>query len=614
VYRYLALIWNSNDTRSELAAATLAGQLMREPTQWTRVVGQAGLAIFHAGQHPGSSDTVPLAHGAGAVLGRIFNRHIEDPLSAARVTFDHAESSQIVASGAGRLLERYWGRYVAIVRNAETGAVWVLRDPSGCFPCWLVVHEGVSIVCSDIEDCCALPVAPFTVNWNYIAGFVAYPGLQVRATALNEVSELQPGERLRCSSGTLQRSMLWNPVDIARSSPVESYEEAVAALRATTIACVHTWAACYDGIVHNLSGGLDSSIVLSCLASAPSRPALVCLNYFGAGPNEDERYYAHLAADRAGVQLVEHQLDPRALRLEDLLSLRRCARPWFYMYELEHGRYEGSLAERYGAAGFFSGAGGDGVFFQARAELAVTDYLFQHGLRVGLLRTAIDAARVSRKSIWPLLWQALRTRVLQPQWDPISQAKPIARTIINEELVAGAKRDMSLAHPWLTPEVTRGVPPGILWHVMSVSLPPAYYSSFHRAPYPERTLPLLSQPLVELCLRLPTYLLITSGLDRALARRAFTSDLPAEIVRRRAKGRADQHVRNILDANLELVREMLLDGLMVRRGLLNREALELYLTRDRSPADFQYSEILQEHLCTEAWLRSWLTTSSAAAG
>jgi len=122
-------------------------------------------------------------------------------------------------------------------------------------------------------------------------------------------------------------------------------------------------------------------------------------------------------------------------------------------------------------------------------------------------------------------------------------------------------------------------------------------------------MPLTSQPLVELCLRIPTYVLIQSGRDRALARRSFERDLPTEIVRRQAKGRADQHMRNILDANLDFVRELLLDGLLVRHGFLNRAALELYLRRECSPADFQYSEILQEHACTEAWLRSWATTS-----
>jgi hypothetical protein len=68
-----------------------------------------------------------------------------------------------------------------------------------------------------------------------------------------------------------------------------------------------------------------------------------------------------------------------------------------------------------------------------------------------------------------------------------------------------------------------------------------------------------------------------------------------------------------VDANLDFIRELLLDGLLVQRGYLNRAALERYLTRG-SPSDYQYSEILQEHVCTESWLRRALTTASAAAG
>jgi asparagine synthase (glutamine-hydrolysing) len=147
----------------------------------------------------------------------------------------------------------------------------------------------------------------------------------------------------------------------------------------------------------------------------------------------------------------------------------------------------------------------------------------------------------------------------------------------------------------------------------------AYYSSFTRSARPERTMPLVSQPLVELCLRIPSYVFIRSGRDRALARRAFAPDLPGEIIRRYAKGRADEHARDILAANVTFVRELLLDGVLVRRGLLNRASLEQYLARDRAPedvdaADFQYNEILQEHICTEAWLRTWLTSSSGSPG
>jgi asparagine synthase (glutamine-hydrolysing) len=616
VYRYLALLWNPADTRALLLARSLAQKLeaRADEVSWSRILDCPGMLVLDAERRAGAGDGRRLPHSAGVVLGRIFNRDVENPASASRVTFDDGESSRIVTSGGRRLFERYWGRYVAIVRNGVTDEVWVLRDPSGGFPCWYISHAGLAIVCSDIDDCRPLDELSFTLNWDYIIGLVAHAGQQVRATALNEVSELQPGERLRFAAGTVQRSMQWDPVEVARSAPFESAQEAMLALRATTAGCVQAWASCYSGILHNLSGGLDSSIVLSCLAQAPSRPRVACLNYFTAGHNDDERRYARLMAQHAGVELTECTLDSQAIRLEEVLQLRRAPRPWFYMYELEHRALENNLAARYGATSVFSGSGGDSVFYQARADLAVSDYVFDHGLRRGLLSTAIDAARVSRKSVWHLLYQAIRHRLRPPEWDPIAAAKPFPRTIVTPEVVALAERGGKLSHPWLTPQIARGVAPGTAWHIMSVSAAPAYYSSFLRTGDLERTMPLLSQPLVELCLRIPTYLLIRGGFDRALARRAFASDLPAQIVRRIAKGRADQHYRNILDANLSFVRELLLDGVLVRRGLLNRKSLELYLTPGKSLADFQYNEILQEHVCTEAWLRSWVTSSCAPRG
>lgn len=616
VYRYLALIWNATDSGASSLARSMAQKLEADAgaCAWTRALDCSGVLVLEAGRNAGAGAGHPLEHSAGVVLGSVFARDIDDPVRAARVAFDDAQSARIVASGGLCLFERYWGRYVAIVRSRDTDEVWVLRDPSGGFPCWYLSHAGVAIVCSDIDDCRELEDLEFTVNWDYITGLVAHCAQQIRDTALHQVTELQPGERLRFSAGTMQRSMQWNPLDIARHAPLESAEEAVRALRATAVGCVQTWASCYPGILHNLSGGLDSSIVLSCLVTAPSRPRVTCLNYFASGPNEDERRYARLMAQHAGVELVECDLDPGAVRLEQLLQLRRAPRPWFYAYELEHGAFENQLAAQHLATVLFSGSGGDGVFYQARGELAVTDYVFEHGLRRGLLDTAIDAARVSRKSVWTLLFQAIRHRIRKPEWDPITTVKSFPRTIVKPEVVARAKGNKGFSHPWLTPENTRGVPPGILWHIMSLSLPPAYYSSFGRSDQLERTLPLLSQPLVELCLRIPTYLLIRGGRDRALARRAFASDLPAQIVRRTAKGRADQHIRNVLDANLSFMRELLLDGLLVQHGLLDRETLELYLTRGRSPADFQYTEILQEHACTEAWLRSWLTNACVSRG
>ena len=88
------------------------------------------------------------------------------------------------------------------------------------------------------------------------------------------------------------------------------------------------------------------------------------------------------------------------------------------------GDFEAQLAAERGAGSLFSGSGGDGVFFQARAELAVADYLFDHGMGRELLRVAVDAARISRESVWPMLFNAVRARVIPNSLHPLRAAGP----------------------------------------------------------------------------------------------------------------------------------------------------------------------------------------------
>jgi asparagine synthase (glutamine-hydrolysing) len=611
MYRYFVLHWNPSDSRAVLTARALWERLLGRQSGWKLAFESVGLAALHADLDAGASETFLLDQDAGAVFGRIFNREMADPAACLRINFDGDESSKIVQTGGRRLFERYWGRYVAVVHDAATGETWVLRDPSGHMPCFFATHQGVNLVFSDLEDCIALGALQFTVSWDYIRSFIAYSGYQSRQTALREVSELQLGERVRFCGNTVHRSLEWDPLAIAQTDPIQDHDTAVTELRRVTRACIHAWAACYPRIIHSLSGGLDSSIVLSCLKSAPSRPDVTCLHYFGTGPDEDERKYARLTATHLGAELIEHQLTVQEAKLDQVLQLRRSPRPWFYMYEIEHSRFETQLAAQRGVKGFFSGSGGDGVFFQARAELAVTDYLFDHGLGRDLLRVAVDAARVSRKSIWPLLVNAVRARLVATQVHPLRMPGVPNRTIVSQDVLNAGKRNPDLIHPWFAERSTRGVPPGVLWHSLTVSAAPAFYPSLESGPSPERPMPLLSQPLVELCLRIPAYVLIRNGMDRATARRAFAPELPPEVVKRRNKGRIDQHLRDVLDANLDFVRELLLNGRLVKEGLLNRRNLELYLTRERSPADFEYSEILQEQLCVEAWLSRWLDGSDS---
>jgi asparagine synthase (glutamine-hydrolysing) len=138
-----------------------------------------------------------------------------------------------------------------------------------------------------------------------------------------------------------------------------------------------------------------------------------------------------------------------------------------------------------------------------------------------------------------------------------------------------------------------------------------YYDPLFPAdqPAPEYVSPLLSQPVVELCLRIPSYVLFENGNDRGLARRAFAAEIPPEILSRQWKDRVQGFTESILLHGRTFARELLLDGVLVKQGLLDARKIETALSGRDARSTVSVGEIL-DHLVVEAWLRSWITNVS----
>ena len=60
----------------------------------------------------------------------------------------------------------------------------------------------------------------------------------------------------------------------------------------------------------------------------------------------------------------------------------------------------------------------------------------------------------------------------------------------------------------------------------------------------------------------------------------------------------------IVDREGPRLRELLLDGLIVRNGIADRKALEAYLGRSAPPHDYGFARVLQL-ADAELWARSW---------
>src|SRR3546814_5662926 len=73
---------------------------------------------------------------------------------------------------------------------------------------------------------------------------------------------------------------------------------------------------------------------------------------------------------------------------------------------------------------------------------------------------------------------------------------------------------------------------------------------------------LMSHPIVEACLSVPSWEACRGGIDRSFARRSFARDLPASVIERRVKGGPDRFALQILRTQLPTIRARLLEGVL----------------------------------------------------
>jgi len=234
---------------------------------------------------------------------------------------------------------------------------------------------------------------------------------------------------------------------------------------------------------------------------------------------------------------------------------------------------------------------------------SVTDFIRRHGLRWGALKVASDLAAHSKVSLWRILRASIRNGMSHSGFDMTAELLRDP-TLLTESALAGVNKPRAFhPHPWF-PLIDEMLP-GTAQMVVGLTIRPDYYHPLTDAAEsrPERLFPLLSQPFVELCLRIPSYVLNHGGRDRALARRAFVGDVPETILKRYWKDRAAGQEHVVLAANLEFFRELLLDGVLVKERLIDKGKLEEALSGRPTKSPVPIVKIFDAAL-VETWLRT----------
>lgn len=588
---YVALVWPTASEAGRQAAARMELSLAEGAWRlWTR---RPGLSVWERPERP----LPPATATEGAVIvGRRFGASARPGAAGRRA------DARPVAEQARALAAGGWGAYVGLLHDPADDRWWLFRDPSGALEAFTWRRDALTTCASGFD---ALPPGALPprlgLDWRVIADWIRDPGARGGHPAFAGIAWVAPGD-VQPVDGTADEAVaVWRPSDWTPREPridpgwsarmAETLVETVAALLEPYV-CVATEA----------SGGLDSSVVNAAIGRAGLADRVVAaLHYVGDRREADERRWAQALGERWGLPLACVPRPGTGLDLEaDFAQLAKGVRPPFSALDSARDRDTAERLRAWGAQALVTGKGGDALFFQMPTPLVLADLWQARGLAAIGHPLGAQVARWLRRSVWSVWREALET--------PPRRAAPLLG-----RFGGWALRDAPPAspHPWVAD--AGDLPPAKRLQIAALSNGQAALGEHRRSQVVDMLHPLLTQPMMELCLSIPSWELVRGGRDRALARDAFAAWLPPCVVRRRSKGGLFSWYARLVAANAPVLRAHLLDGVLADAGLLDRRAME----RALSPDDLIRSGDgvdLMAAAALESWVRHWQTRVPDAPG
>lgn len=570
------LIAADGDGAAAALSSELADRAARDGFSVSDLNRRAWLAV--RGPHAPRRQAI----GAWTLIGDVFDRR--SPVLPAVASDDPLAYER-------KLMARIWGRYVGLRFGARDRLDAVMRDPSGAMECVTWSDQGLTVVCSSVQDWLLRRLRPrWRIDPERVAWALHQPVPATGALLLHGPTALEPGALQPLPLDRPART-LWKPSDFARLSlgRAPSADAAADHLRSAIDEAAAGLGRLPGPLAAEVSGGLDSGIVASSLVAAGCDVGL-WLNAYGATPESDERLYVDALAETLGIRptSVPHRAEP--VTGDWLEKLSTDFRPGLNALDRAHDL---DWAGRLAGAGFtalMTGKGGDSALLnRATSDVFIDRWMAGRWSALRSPDTA-ELATSNEISIWTLIARArvhARTGAAIPRRDHPMLPTPAGVPPI---------------HPWLADWSEFG--PAKALHIAGLADNVARHGPSALTAVVDVRNPLCAQPVIETCLALPAALLTVGGRERGLARRAFSDRLPARIIDRRSKGDMTKIYGRMIHDSLGVLRPWLIEGRLAAMGVLDPVEADRHLTREALVWRGKYSAIMVA-AAFESWVRAW---------
>ncbi|PIX61205.1 MAG: hypothetical protein COZ47_03225 [Lysobacterales bacterium CG_4_10_14_3_um_filter_64_11] len=521
----------------------------------------------------------------------------------------HADSAQV--------LQRNWrGRFAQVVWNPRSGAMTAFTDHFGTLPLYWYRDGAHFAIASDLRLLLGAPGCQREPDLQAIYHYLNFAVVPAPLTICRQIRKLEPGTRMQWQHGALRCERYYlpdYPEDLRGNS-----EQLRSQLREHIIASVHAYRpagkrdwGCF------LSGGTDSSSIVSILRQQdPDAPVSTCSIGF-AEAGYDEMAYARLAADACGATPHFDAVDrTRALQLLDTV---------LDAYDQPFGNASAiptlacaQLGKRLGMRCMLAGDGGDEIFGgnQRYAKDKVMAAFYRLPGPLKSLARGITAKIAGGHVHLLNRIHSFTKRASLPNPDRFYSDDAFASdfydTLLTDAFRAQVPRDASLA--LMRERFEQGEDAAPLHRIMRLDLAMAiaqndlvkvngackYHDVGVRFPY-------LDRDLVDYTGRLPAQHKVRRLNKRDLFKRAMAGILPVAILKKPKQGFGLPVAVWLKDdaAMQAHVRSVLLDERTRARGWIRPEFVAELLDRHMA-GGWDYSAQIWQLLVLELWLRRYM--------
>ena len=511
-------------------------------------------------------------------------------------------------------LEKLRGMFSFAIWDQNAKTLFLARDRVGIKPLYYHLTGTALVFASEIKAILADPSVDREVAPELIDRFLTFQYMPGEETLLKGIQKLAPGHYLLVKDGQPVIRQYWD-LQFAESAQDKSVEQAEAELLKLLSETVgqHMIADVPVGIL--LSGGVDSTGVLSLAADNTDKKIATFTVGFSGEHFADERPYARLAAKRYGTQHYEMTIsagDSAAFMPKYVWHMEEpvCEPPAIALY------YVSKLAREHVTV-LLSGEGGDEAFagYSNYRNLVWLERIKRGG---PLLNSALAGGMSLGNSLFGMSRLTKYVPLMQdrfPDYYYSRTSNPHRTTgnglggVYSADFRGAIDRDLSIEPMRALQSRVRGLNTldAMLYIDTKTWLPDDLLIKADKmtmANSIELRVPLLDHKVLEFAASLPSRLKLNGLKTKFILKKALSSRIPKEIRDRKKTGFPVPYESWLRTDLKDLVWDVLTDSRTTNRGYFSKTAVEGLLRANSNGSD--YSKAIFSLVSLELWQRTFL--------